>query len=92
MLDFRGTSVTPEERPLLSRLVAFYVDPGSGSMILQILLGGVSGLYVIFRLFKQKILGLFGIRSEPAPRVAEQSLTHPVPPGEDEKAQHPGSV
>ena len=91
MLDFRGTSVTPEERPLLSRLVAFYVDPGSGSMILQILLGGVSGLYVIFRLFKQKILGLFGIRSEP-PLVAEQSLTQPVPHGEDKKAQHPGSV
>jgi hypothetical protein len=33
-------------------------------MMLQLLLGGVSGIYVIFRMFKQKILGLFGIRSE----------------------------
>ncbi len=46
---------------------AFYVDPGSGSMILQLLLGGVSGVYVIFRLFKQKILRMFGIRTETAP-------------------------
>ena len=45
-------------------LTAVYVDPGSGSMVLQLLLGGVSGVYVFFRLFKQKILGLFGIRSD----------------------------
>jgi hypothetical protein len=43
---------------------AFYVDPGSGSMVLQLLLGGVSGIYVIFRIFKQKIFGFFGIRVE----------------------------
>lgn len=92
MPDFRGTSVTPEERSLLSRhVLAFYVDPGSGSMILQLLLGGVSGLYVIFRLFKQKILRLFGIRSEPTP-LADQPLTHPVPHGENEEAQHKGST
>ncbi len=45
-------------------LPAMYVDPGSGSMMLQLLLGGVSGIYVIFRMFKQKVLGLFGIQSE----------------------------
>ena len=37
-----------------------YVDPGAGSMLLQLLLGGVAGLFVFFRLFKQKILRLFG--------------------------------
>jgi hypothetical protein len=37
-----------------------YVDPGAGSMILQLLLGGVAGLFVFFRLFRQKILKLFG--------------------------------
>ena len=45
-------------------LLALYVDPGSGSMMLQLLLGGVSGIYVIFRMFKQKILGVFGVRVE----------------------------
>jgi len=39
-------------------------------MVLQLLLGGVSGIYVFFRLFKQKILGFFGIRTE-ADRSAE---------------------
>ena len=58
---------------------AFYVDPGSGSMILQLLLGGVSGVYVIFRLFKQKILRMFGIRTEAAPAAAS-SLAEPLPP------------
>lgn len=45
-------------------LVAFYVDPGSGSMILQLLLGGVGGVYVIFRLFKQRIRRMLGIQTE----------------------------
>ena len=35
-------------------------------MVLQLLLGGVSGIYVFFRLFKQKILGVFGIHTEEA--------------------------
>ncbi|HKZ53366.1 MAG TPA: hypothetical protein VJ085_08810 [Candidatus Acidoferrales bacterium] len=37
-----------------------YVDPGAGSMLLQLLLGGVAGLFVFFRLFREKILKLFG--------------------------------
>ena len=59
----------------LFSLLALYVDPGSGSMMLQLLLGGVSGIYVIFRMFKQKILGWFGVQSElnaPAVHVAPQ--------------------
>jgi len=51
--------------------LALYIDPGSGSMVMQLLLGGVSGIYVIFRIFKQKILGWFGIRTA-QPETAEQ--------------------
>lgn len=54
--------------------MALYVDPGSGSMVLQLLLGGVSGLYVIFRMFKQKILGVFGIRTEEAVPTKEDQV------------------
>jgi hypothetical protein len=57
---------------------AFYVDPGSGSMILQLLLGGVSGIYVMFRLFKQKILKMLGFRNETGAPAAT-SLTEPLP-------------
>ena len=61
----------------LPSLIAFYVDPGSGSMVLQLLLGGVSGIYVFFRLFKQKILGFFGIHSQ-AEQPAEAVPAIPV--------------
>ena len=61
---------------------AFYVDPGSGSMVLQLLLGGVSGIYVIFRIFKQKILGLFGIRVEEP--VVEGAGLQTAPAKEDQ--------
>jgi len=54
--------------------LAVYVDPGSGSMMLQLLLGGVSGIYVIFRMFKQKILGFFGIHSGQPEAVDELQL------------------
>lgn len=37
-----------------------YIDPGAGSMLLQLLLGGVAGLFVFGRLFKQRILRFFG--------------------------------
>lgn len=57
-------------------------------MILQLLLGGVSGLYVIFRLFKQKILRMFGIQTEPAQPTAS-SFTEPVPPRPEEHIRRP---
>ena len=37
-----------------------YVDPGAGSMLLQLVLGGVAGFFVLFRLCKQKMLKLVG--------------------------------
>jgi hypothetical protein len=64
--------------------VALYVDPGSGSMILQLLLGGVSGLYVIFRLFKQKILMMFGIHTE-SPQSAGPQISHPLSPKNEDR-------
>ena len=37
-----------------------YTDPGAGSMLLQLLLGGGAGLFVFLRLFKEKILQFLG--------------------------------
>jgi hypothetical protein len=39
-----------------------YVDPGSGGMLIQLLLGGVAGLAVIVRLYWQRLLALIGLR------------------------------
>ncbi len=38
-----------------------YVDPGAGSMLLQLLLGGAAGAFVFFRLFKQRLYRLLGL-------------------------------
>lgn len=35
-----------------------YLDPGSGSMLIQLLLGGVAGLVVILKLFWRRILDI----------------------------------
>ncbi len=50
-----------------------YLDPGSGSMLLQLLLGGVTGVAVIFKLYWQRVKGFFN-RSD---------STGPIPPNTD---------
>ena len=37
-----------------------YLDPGTGSMILQLLLGGIAGFLVIGKLYWQRIKSFFG--------------------------------
>ncbi|MFC2074897.1 hypothetical protein ACFLRA_01325 [Bdellovibrionota bacterium] len=39
-----------------------YLDPGTGSMILQIILGGIAGLAVALKFYWHKIRKIFGIR------------------------------
>ena len=41
-----------------------YLDPGSGSMFLQIVLGGVAGVAVIVKLYWRRLLALFGNRDD----------------------------
>jgi hypothetical protein len=55
---------------LLPRLILGYLDPGSGSMLLQVLLGGVVGLIVIVKLYWNNILSLLHIRKA-APKESE---------------------
>ena len=40
-----------------------YLDPGTGSMILQVVLGGVAGAAVAGRFYWNRLLTLLGIRS-----------------------------
>lgn len=39
-----------------------YLDPGSGSLLLQLILGGVAGLALVLKLFWHRILSLFGVK------------------------------
>lgn len=37
-----------------------YLDPGSGSMMLQVILGGLAGLGVLLKIFWRRIISFFG--------------------------------
>ena len=52
-----------------------YLDPGTGAMILQLLLGGVAGALVVGKLYFRKIklffAGLFGVQGGDRGRAGE---------------------
>ena len=41
-----------------------YLDPGTGSILLQVLIGGVAGLGVIVKLYWHRLRALFGSRKK----------------------------
>jgi hypothetical protein len=41
-----------------------YMDPGSGSMFLQLVLGGFAGLALIAKLYWRRFLSLIGLRRD----------------------------
>lgn len=53
-----------------------YLDGGTGSMILQVILGGAAGLAVAGKLYWHKFLTLVGARRNPPPdETGEKSLS-----------------
>ena len=42
-----------------------YLDPGTGSIILQVLLGGVAGLALAGKLYWQKFITMLGVKRKP---------------------------
>jgi hypothetical protein len=41
-----------------------YIDPGTGSMILQLLLGGIAGVWVIVKLWGKRLMAFFTGRNK----------------------------
>jgi hypothetical protein len=56
----------------VTALVLAYLDPGSGSMIVQLLVGGAAALGVSLRLYWRRILSLLRIRRDEAEASAQQ--------------------
>ena len=46
-----------------------YIDPGSGSMLLQVLLGGIAGVAVAVRMYWHRLRAFFGSRSNNPPEA-----------------------
>ena len=44
-----------------------YLDPGTGSMLLQLLLGGAAGALVVGKLYWHRVKAFFGRESAPRP-------------------------
>jgi len=51
---------------LLSRPAWAYLDPGTGSMLLQVILGGVAAVGVAFKLGWHRIRDALGFAKKPA--------------------------
>jgi hypothetical protein len=56
-----------------------YLDPGTGSMILQVLLGGIAGLALVGRLYWHKLLLFFGARKDVEAELAEERQSESQP-------------
>jgi hypothetical protein len=52
-----------------------YLDPGTGSMIVQLLLGGVAGAIVILRLYWDRFKAFFG-RGKVVEHAAQEPANH----------------
>ena len=52
--------------------VLAYLDPGSGSMILQLLVGGLAAVGVGLKMYWQRVLVFLHIRRDDEEPVAEQ--------------------
>jgi hypothetical protein len=50
---------TADERSFKQMRVFAYLDPGSGSMLLQMLLGGIAGVAVSIKMFGKRLLRFF---------------------------------
>jgi len=55
--------------------VLAYLDPGSGSMILQLLVGGVAAIGVVMKMYWQRVLTFLHIRKEEEPVAEQQDAT-----------------
>ena len=72
--DPTGKGIGPNMTHLLRAILAIwllriavfrtsaYIDPGSGSMLLQVLLGGAAGVAIVVRIFWYRIANVLGIR------------------------------
>jgi hypothetical protein len=69
-----------------------YLDPASGSMMLQLLLGGAAGVAVVMRLYWRQLLALFGIdKKEKLDSLGEasQATTPPEPANGSNRQREP---
>lgn len=58
---------------------AAYIDPGTGSMLLQMIGAGIAGAIFYFRELRIKLLSLFSRREAPAPEDGRKAPSGEAP-------------
>jgi hypothetical protein len=61
MLEFRVSMVIFLLFIFMINPAYAYIDPGSGSMLLQLLLGGVAGAAVVLKMYWRRFVSIFGV-------------------------------
>ena len=56
-----------------------YLDPGTGSMLVQMLLGGLAGVLVIGKLYWHRVKAFFGCGPATSPTCASTSSASSAP-------------
>lgn len=56
----------------IARPAYAYLDPGTGAIILQLLLGGVAGVAVIAKLYWHRVKGFFGGKKPDSPAADQE--------------------
>ncbi len=59
-------SITEMLHYFIPGAVLGYIDPGTGSIILQAVVGAIAGIAIAVKLFWYRILKIFGIRKKSA--------------------------
>ena len=65
--------------------IPLYLDPGSGSFLLQILLAALLGGAFAIKIYWKKIKVLFGGKKEPAENISTMETVEPPVDTSDEK-------
>ena len=77
--NFFNFTLIRQEGDMMTMGPLAYMDPGTGSMLLQLILGGMAGLFVVVRLFWNRILDLIGIKTKkPASESESESNDQPT--------------
>ncbi len=53
-----------------------YLDPGSGSMALQVLLGGLAAVLVVVKIYWSRLMKFFGLKKKSEPEATDSSSTN----------------
>jgi hypothetical protein len=67
------------------KIVLAYLEPGTGSMVLQIIAGGLAAVAVAAKFYWRRLLRLLGVgrgERKPVPGEGEKGARRPEPPRE----------